>query len=79
MTPGLSARRFARPAPVLAAASLLLSLASPARAATPKEVDQAIARGVKYLYQTQQNGNWEVVPKPVNDNGAVLTEGAADD
>ena len=70
MTPGLSARRFARPGMILGAAALLLSLASPARAATPKEVDQAIARGVKYLYQTQQNGNWEVVPKPVNDNGA---------
>ena len=74
MTQGYSAEqaagRPAGPAAIVTVAALLLSLALPAGAATPKEVDDAVARGVKYLYQTQQEGNWEVVPNPVNANGA---------
>src|SRR5215216_6068575 len=53
----------------LATTFLLTFVAGPVRAATPKEVDAAVARAVKYLYQVQQNGNWELVPNPVNQDG----------
>lgn len=39
-----------------------LSSVSPTRvaaAATPEEIDDAIARGIAYLYRQQQNGNWD--------------------
>ena len=58
-----------RLAPFALAALCLTLASSPLRAASPKEVDAAILRGVKYLYQVQQNGNWEVVPGPVNTEG----------
>ena len=38
----------------------LLASGQAARAATPDEVNAAIEKGVKFLYDTQQNGNWEV-------------------
>jgi len=47
----------------------LLAAPAPARAASPKEVDDAVAKAVKYLYQVQQNGNWEIVPQAVNQDG----------
>src|SRR5690349_17587095 len=53
----------------LVLATLLAVAAAPARAATPKEVDDAVAKAVKYLYQVQQDGNWEIVPNPVNQDG----------
>lgn len=34
------------------------------RAATPAQVDEAIRKGVAYLYKLQKEGNWEVVAVP---------------
>ncbi len=37
---------------------------TPARAATPQEVDAAIAKAVDFLKKSQANGNWEAGAKP---------------
>jgi hypothetical protein len=50
-----------------AARIVVLILIFPARfalAATPSDIQSAIERGKQYLYQTQKDGNWEVVPAP---------------
>jgi hypothetical protein len=47
--------------------ALLAPLTRTARAATPKEVNEAVAKGVKYLYDVQQDSNWELVPGPAGD------------
>ena len=41
-------------------AAVLLSVVTPAlRAATPEDVDKAIAKAVTWLYAHEMNGNWE--------------------
>jgi hypothetical protein len=42
-------------------------IAAPARAASPVDVDAAIAKAKKYIYSQQKNGNWERVERPVKD------------
>ena len=32
----------------------------PARAASPQQINEAVARGVKYLYSVEKEGNWEM-------------------
>src|SRR5437762_14318311 len=52
---------------LLVSAMLALSLAgvdSICAGANPRQVDQAISRGISFLYSKQHDGNWEVVPKP---------------
>ena len=50
--------------------AVALAPAPAARAASPKEVNDAIAKGVKYLYDVQQDGHWELVPAPTGDGHA---------
>jgi hypothetical protein len=38
--------------------------ATPARAASPADIQAAIERGKKYLYGIQKDGNWELLPAP---------------
>lgn len=40
------------------------------QAATPKQVEQAVRKGVEYLYSQQKDGNWEAVPKRQNSDQA---------
>ena len=37
---------------------------TPARAATPQQIDAAIAKAKEYLYSEQKNGNWEGPARP---------------
>jgi hypothetical protein len=62
-------QRLTLPTIALVLLALLAAPAAPTRAATPKDVDETVAKAVKYLYQVQQNGNWEIVPSPVNQDG----------
>jgi protease-4 len=56
---------------LLGAILLATALAArPARAASPKEVNEAVARAVKYLYDVQQDSNWEMVGAPAGDGKA---------
>jgi hypothetical protein len=58
---------------LLAAASILLAALAPtARAATTKEVNDAIDKAVKYLYDVQQGDNWELVQSPTGDEPASV-------
>ena len=50
-----------------ALAACIAALAVPARAASPKEVNDAIEKGVQYLYDVQQGDNWELVQSPTGD------------
>jgi hypothetical protein len=53
---------------LIAAIAAAVALTPPAaRAASPKEVNEAIDKGVKYLYDVQQDANWELVPAPTSD------------
>jgi hypothetical protein len=48
---------------ILAVVCAALAWSAPqARAATPQQINDAIARGVKFLYGTQQVDNWEAGP-----------------
>ena len=40
----------------------ILFSAVPAKAVTPAEISASIDKGKKYLYATEKNGNWEIVP-----------------
>ena len=40
-----------------------VGLNAPARAATPAEVDKALAKGKAFLYSKMKDANWESVPK----------------
>ena len=59
-------RRSGGPASALVLAVVLLAaLGNPASAATPEQVDEAIAKGVKFLYsKLNKEGNWEEVQRP---------------
>jgi len=52
-----------------------LSVAGPAPALNPQQAEQAIKRGVEWLYSRQQNGNWEEVPLPDPDGKDWETRG----
>ena len=54
----------------LVVAVVVAMVAPAAQAASPKEVNEAIDKGVKYLYEVQQDSNWEMVPAPTGDGGA---------
>src|SRR5438874_989426 len=57
---------------LLVSAMLALSLAgvdSICAGANPRQIDQAISRGISFLYSKQHDGNWEVVPKPQSGPG----------
>src|SRR5437762_14137610 len=57
---------------LLVSAMLALSLAgvdSICAGANPRQVDQAISRGISFLYSKQHDGNWEVVAKPQSGPG----------
>lgn len=47
---------------VFATTALTLLTPPSASAATPEEVEQAIQKGVAFLYSQQRNGNWERAP-----------------
>ena len=55
---------------LVAAVALATVPAAAARAAAPKEVNDAVGRAVKYLYDVQQGDNWELVPAPTGDGHA---------
>ncbi len=74
-------RGFAGPAHGLVALALMLALSplfsTPARAATPEQVDQAIEKAKAYLYsEINKSGNWELTQTPrTNDNDAKVDGG----
>ena len=53
--------------PTVAALLAAVSLPRDARAASTKEVNDAIDKAVKYLYDVQQGDNWELVQSPTGD------------
>jgi hypothetical protein len=52
---------------------IALVLPAPVGAATPGEVNDAVDKAVKYLYDVQQNGNWEISAAPQGDDNASVT------
>lgn len=52
---------------LLAAALVVLTAPRAATAASPKEVNAAIDKAVKYLYEVQQESNWEMTQAPTSD------------
>mgnify|MGYP005839644419 CR=1 FL=1 len=61
----------------IAVAAMVLACAGLARAATPQQVEDAIRRGVQWIYSQQNDqGNWERVPAPTGaKKGYVVEEG----
>lgn len=55
---------------LVAACAAVVFIAAPARAATSTEVNDAVAKAVNYLYDVQQDANWELVPAPTGDESA---------
>ena len=62
--------------PWIARVSLILVVCfglAPARGATPQQINDAVTRGVKYLYATEKEGNWETghaEPTALSPNGS---------
>lgn len=55
-------------------AALVVAAAAPraGNAASPKEVNAAIDKAVKYLYEVQQDSNWEMTQTPTSDEKASV-------
>lgn len=51
-------------------AAAIVAAPEAARAASPREVNDAVDKAVKYLYDIQQDTNWELVPAPTGDGHA---------
>src|SRR2546429_2643702 len=56
--------------------AMIFTMLSPARAATPQQVDDMLAKAKAFLYSKQHNGNWEMVDKPIQSNTLYSQRGA---
>ncbi len=57
------------------ALAMAVSAASPSWAATPEQVEEALAQAKKYLYAQQKDGHWEKVAQRDPKGGHASTEG----